>query len=282
MNIALLPSNCELSFWASTPEWFGLFKDTPEPPRSRILRFKNRNATNAYKAQWRATRPGQRAKDRELNKCWRARNVEKLREYSARYNKEYYKDNKEKFSTYNKEYQSANRQAIKRQKHEKYLSQRPELLLARRVWRRENKEKVAKWNRLARLNMRLRNPEKLKEISKRKRAKIKADPLRKLAMGIRGRICSMFRRGLNGAKCASSLELLGCSFSDAKAHLEKQFKAGMSWENWSLFGWHIDHITPLSSFDLSKPEEQKKAFHYSNLQPLWAEENLKKGAIYPL
>jgi hypothetical protein len=51
----------------------------------------------------------------------------------------------------------------------------------------------------------------------------------------------------------------------------------MSWSNWGKFGWHIDHIRPCASFDLSKKSEQLKCFNYSNLQPLWAVENLKKG-----
>ena len=59
-------------------------------------------------------------------------------------------------------------------------------------------------------------------------------------------------------------------------HLEKSFKPGMTRENYGK--WHIDHIRPCSSFDLSKPEEQSICFHYSNLMPLWAEENLKKGS----
>jgi len=57
----------------------------------------------------------------------------------------------------------------------------------------------------------------------------------------------------------------------------KQFKPGMTWDNYGYYGWHIDHKVPCSNFDLSKPEEQYKCFHYTNLQPLWAEENLIKG-----
>jgi hypothetical protein len=51
----------------------------------------------------------------------------------------------------------------------------------------------------------------------------------------------------------------------------------MNWSNYGLHGWHIDHIRPCASFDLSKSEEQRKCFHYTNLQPLWAKENLSKG-----
>ena len=78
-------------------------------------------------------------------------------------------------------------------------------------------------------------------------------------------------------------EVIGLSQQELIAYLEKKFyphpKTGkkMTWKNHSLHGWHIDHIKPVTSFNLSKLEEQKKCFHYSNLQPMWAEENLKKS-----
>ena len=69
-------------------------------------------------------------------------------------------------------------------------------------------------------------------------------------------------------------EVMGCSSEFLKEYLEKQFTEKMSWENHGFYGWHIDHIVPLSS---AKTEEIYKLCHYTNLQPLWAEDNLKKG-----
>lgn len=90
------------------------------------------------------------------------------------------------------------------------------------------------------------------------------------------RIRSAINNG-NGYKSKKTLELLGCSIKELKIHLEKQFRDGMSWDNYGMYGWHIDHIIPCVSFDLTDLEQQKICFHYSNLQPLWAKENLSKG-----
>ena len=78
-------------------------------------------------------------------------------------------------------------------------------------------------------------------------------------------------------KKTSSIELLGCSVDECRTYIESKFQEGMTWENHGVKGWHIDHIIPCSAFDLTKEEEQKKCFHYTNLQPLWWEDNLKKG-----
>jgi hypothetical protein len=71
--------------------------------------------------------------------------------------------------------------------------------------------------------------------------------------------------------------LLGCTVKELKQYLESKFQKEMSWENYGLKGWHIDHIIPCTSFDLTKKEEQRKCFHYTNLQPLWCNENLRKS-----
>lgn len=83
-------------------------------------------------------------------------------------------------------------------------------------------------------------------------------------------------------KLLKTKELVGCSTKFLKEHLESQFKDGIAWDN---FGdWHIDHVRPCASFDLSDLEQQKECFHFSNLQPLWAIENLRKSdrLNYPL
>jgi len=69
-----------------------------------------------------------------------------------------------------------------------------------------------------------------------------------------------------------------CKVDELKEYLESQFEEGMTWDNWSRDGWHIDHIVPLSFFDLIDSEQVKKACHYTNLQPLWAEDNLRKSS----
>lgn len=76
-------------------------------------------------------------------------------------------------------------------------------------------------------------------------------------------------------KTQDTLDYLGCSIEKLKEHLEKQFTKGMSWDNYGE--WHIDHIKPCASFDLSIKKEQKICFHFTNLQPLWAIDNLRKS-----
>ena len=71
------------------------------------------------------------------------------------------------------------------------------------------------------------------------------------------------------------MKLTGCNILFLKEYLEAKFKKGMNWENYGV--WHVDHIKPCASFNLMKKEEQEKCFHYTNLQPLWAIENIKKG-----
>ena len=94
---------------------------------------------------------------------------------------------------------------------------------------------------------------------------------------LRGVINRALRRS-SAAKSDRTLELLGCTPLELRAWITAQFKPGMSWNNRTAF--HIDHKRPLASFDLRDPDQQRAAFHFTNLQPLWASENRSKGAKY--
>lgn len=109
----------------------------------------------------------------------------------------------------------------------------------------------------------------------RERERRKNDPIFALRYRLRGRFARVIN-ACRGQKYASPLKLVGCSLEFLKAHLEGQFKPGMSWENRSE--WHIDHVKPLASYNLFDESEQVKAFHWTNLQPLWKLDNLSKGA----
>lgn len=107
----------------------------------------------------------------------------------------------------------------------------------------------------------------------------KIDPAFKTMLSMRTRVAAAVRR--DKSKKASGLtELLGCSPQELKRHIEKQWKAGMSWENYGRKGWHIDHIKPCAAFKLTDPAQQILCFHFSNLQPLWWIENLTKAARF--
>jgi hypothetical protein len=105
--------------------------------------------------------------------------------------------------------------------------------------------------------------------------KLKTDHNYKLIHTIRVRIKDVLR---GHSKSDSTINMLGCTIEELWKHLESKFKPGMTKENHGK--WHVDHIIPCAIFDLSKPEEQIKCFHYTNLQPLWAIDNIRKGKIY--
>lgn len=109
-------------------------------------------------------------------------------------------------------------------------------------------------------------------IREKERNYFRNNPNARLANNIRTRI----RDALKKFKKSSATEkLIGCTFEYLKEYLQAKFICGMSWDNYGK--WHIDHIIPCKLFDLSIKENQEKCFHYTNLQPLWAIENLKKG-----
>ena len=100
------------------------------------------------------------------------------------------------------------------------------------------------------------------------------DPGFKLMGNLRNRM-TKFLKVKKMLKTNTMAELVGCTPQELRDHLEKQFKPGMTWKNNTTDGWHVDHIIPLAS--VKNIEDKRKLCHYTNLQPLWAEENLKKS-----
>lgn len=121
-----------------------------------------------------------------------------------------------------------------------------------------------------------------KEYRSENRESINAYFTERLKTDIQFKLGSSLRKRLNraikgNAKAGSVIDELGCSTEFLKDYLESKFEPGMTWENWSINGWHIDHIYPLSKADLTNAAEFKKVCHYTNLQPMWAIPNIRKG-----
>ena len=169
------------------------------------------------------------------------------------------------------------------QKRHWNLNNKEHKLTLQREWRRNNPDKVLKDSQSlghskAVNKWKNKNIEKVRhynnEFHKRHRQE---SPQYRIACNIRSRVSKVLQKNI---KTGSAIRDLGCSISDLKKHLESQFTEGMSWDNYGSHGWHIDHVKPLSRFNLNNKEQFKEACHYSNLQPLWAEDNLSKGAKY--
>ena len=148
-----------------------------------------------------------------------------------------------------------------RQNNKQYLAQKSQ------QWVEKNREHHLKYQKQYRIN----NRDKKREWERNDR---KNNIERRLADNLRNRLNISIKKNI---RSGSAVRDLGCSTEELKTYLESKFQPGMSWDNWSRNGWHIDHIKPLASFNLSNPEELKMACNYTNLQPLWAKDNLSKG-----
>jgi len=170
--------------------------------------------------------------------------------------------------------QELRKQYARQYRKEYYKTHKVELNNKKSIWnkqyREQNKEKVAIYMK----NYYLKNKE---EISKYKteyqRNRCRNDVSYRLKKNLRKRVWDALKEN---AKSEITMKLIGCSINFLKQHLESQFKNGMFWNNYGKQGWEVDHIIPCARFDLTKPEEQGKCFHYTNLQPLWADENSSK------
>jgi hypothetical protein len=137
--------------------------------------------------------------------------------------------------------------------------------------RRKRRRTEAGAKRIAADNKRY-NKKHRKKLTQKYLDRRKNDPNFKLLTILRGRIKDVLR---GHSKSDSTINVLGCTIEELWQHLEKQFQPNMTKENHGE--WHVDHIIPCTSFDLTDPKQQVKCFHYTNLQPLWALDNLKKG-----
>ena len=217
--------------------------------------------------------------------------------YYKEYQKQYRLKNSKHIKIYKKQYYLLNKEKIKNKHKINYLNNKENILKRNKAWYLKNIDTCKKYSKLWYANnkehkklydiqYRLKTEEKRKKLQKLYRInnseKIKAylrnryklDKTYKLKEVYRHRILKVIK-GVNKSK--PTLKLLGCSVEELWNYLESKFKPGMKKENHGKV-WHIDHIMPIASFDLTNPKQQAKCFHYTNLQPLWAHENLSKGA----
>ena len=196
-------------------------------------------------------------KQREYNLAWQAANSEKARVLRGAYKKQ----NAESLKVANKVWYEANHQKILEKKKVYRDANTDMATKAHSDWRENNRAHVNGYWR------------------KYNRDRLQTDVLFSLTKRTRHFIC-MAILNMGYTKKSKSTEILGCDWVAFKQHIESQFTTDMGWENRNL--WHIDHKIPLAS---AKTEEELLALnHYTNLRPLWAVDNLKKGARldYPI
>jgi len=166
-----------------------------------------------------------------------------------------------------------------------------EIRAYQRTYKQENRDKLAEASRLRKAERYANDPEYRekckqgardayatpagKEYARQyTRRKKDNDPAYRMISNVRGRIRGLLK---GDDRSATTMELIGCTAEELKAHLEKQFQPGMTWESYTYYGWHVDHKIPCANFDLTSPEQQRKCFHYTNLQPMFRVENQSKG-----
>ena len=157
--------------------------------------------------------------------------------------------------------------AEKKQKKEYYLKNKELIKETHKKYNLINKEVRNEYWKEYSLNNR-------ETINKRLRKRKKSDPTFKLTVNMRTRL-GMFLKTRNIRKTNTTFKIIGCTPEFLKKYLEKKFTPGMTWKNHSLKGWHVDHIIPLNS--AKTLEDKYKLCHYTNLQPMWAEDNWKKS-----
>lgn len=201
----------------------------------------------------------------EKNRLYRENNREDIRARQL----VHIATNKESIAESKRRWAERNPEAVKRNQIKNSLTAATKA--ARKAYAEANKEAIKEKERIRRLSEKFRD---------KQRARYRTDLHFRLRSSMSSAICSAITRhsqGKKARKAAKTTTLLGCTVAELAAHLEGQFTEGMTWENQGVFGWHIDHIIPCASFDLSDPEQQKKCFHFRNLQPMWQLYNISKS-----
>lgn len=206
---------------------------------------------------------------KKIDRKYRKNNKRKIQKRK----KNYYKKNKENIIKKVKKYREQNKDKIRNYMKKYYQKNKDKLKNGVKQYQEKNREKKKEYSKQYQQNHK-------KEINEYMNKRRKEDINFKLIDNLRDRMCKALK---NNSKSAKTEKLLGCSIEFARKHIQNQFKKGMTWNNWGrgwdgkgMEEWHIDHIRPCYSFDLSKESEQARCFHYSNLRPLWAKENLRR------
>jgi len=207
-------------------------------------------------------------KQREYMNKYRFDNQERIRANSKR---SYWNNHKLRLE-YNKKYRLNNKEKIRIKSRIYYLAHRERLKKATAEWQNKYKERR---NYHSRKRYAKHRKTIVKHIVAYQAEKYRTDIYYKLKINLRTRVRKALKDYHNYSKANRTMKLVGCTRKELWKHLEKQFKLGMTRENYGK--WHIDHIKPCASFDLRCPIGQLDCFHYTNLQPLWANENLRKG-----
>lgn len=180
-------------------------------------------------------------------------------------NRDRYQKNTTELNKKSRDYAINHPEKIKEINRRSYLKNRVKVLAALR----ERRRAIPK-------GQRKKYPENVEKRRKRRYKRYWTNPETRLLECLRSRLRSAIS---SKSKRGRALDLLGCPLVWLEVHLESQFQSGMTWENYGPV-WHIDHIKPCAKFDLTNPEQQKSCFHWTNLQPLFAEENRKKSDSY--
>ena len=226
------------------------WKDITDPKLRRKMRKKayylaNKSKINARNKVW---SDNNKEKRKITNKIWYESNKDTIKVK----HKSYRDSNKEKRSLYGKKWEKVNKEKRTLQHKDWYESNKDTIKVQQKTYYENNKSKRHNYHY----------------------NKLNTDIQYKLTCNLRSRLYNAVNKNY---KAGSAVKDLGCTIKEFKDYLESKFQSGMNWDNWTHDGWHIDHIKPLASFDLTDRKQFLEACHYTNLQPLWAKDNLIKS-----